>query len=227
MRTCKCMECGALLAIDDVNREFAFCQYCGTKIMLDDYRILNRVVDEAKIKEEETKQYISKRKYDMAERQQQYYARVKASKILAGLILLIIGVLMMVIGGIKGEATGDGNSVYYMIATIGMFPIMGAFYFLGSIDDEEKNIELDDRIKVPNAIGNYRKKNYIAVRTILNDAGFYNVRCIPMNDLSIGFIKKPDMVETVTIEGVDIGNVEKSVPNAPIVITYHSIREKS
>ncbi len=53
MRTCNCPNCNANLTIDDENRDFAFCQYCGVKIMLDDYRSTHRVVDEAKIKQAE------------------------------------------------------------------------------------------------------------------------------------------------------------------------------
>ena len=50
MRTCKCPNCNATLTIEDENRDFAFCQYCGAKIMLDDYRSTQRIIDEAKIK---------------------------------------------------------------------------------------------------------------------------------------------------------------------------------
>lgn len=34
MRACKCPGCGAELNIDDNNRDFAFCQYCGAKSCL-------------------------------------------------------------------------------------------------------------------------------------------------------------------------------------------------
>ena len=53
MRTCRCPSCEASITIDDESRDFAFCQYCGSRIMLDDYRSTHRVVDEAKIKQAE------------------------------------------------------------------------------------------------------------------------------------------------------------------------------
>ena len=66
MRACKCPGCGAELNIDDNNRDFAFCQYCGAKIMLDDYRSTQRIVDEARLKEAEIKM----RQLEMEERKQ-------------------------------------------------------------------------------------------------------------------------------------------------------------
>lgn len=59
--TLKCPECGATLNLDDSRKEY-FCTYCGTKILLDeeiqrqDVRIENRIIDEAAIEQEKTKQ---------------------------------------------------------------------------------------------------------------------------------------------------------------------------
>ena len=33
----KCPNCGADIALDDT-REFGFCSYCGTKVLLDEYK---------------------------------------------------------------------------------------------------------------------------------------------------------------------------------------------
>lgn len=59
--TLKCPECGATLNLNDSRKEY-FCTYCGTKILLDeeiqrqDVRIENRIIDEAAIEQEKTKQ---------------------------------------------------------------------------------------------------------------------------------------------------------------------------
>lgn len=59
--TLKCPECGATLNLDDSRKEY-FCTYCGAKILLDeeiqrkDIKIENRIVDEAAIEKEKTKQ---------------------------------------------------------------------------------------------------------------------------------------------------------------------------
>ena len=52
-----CPHCCAQLSID-MDRRQAFCQYCGTKLLLDDensININNRIVDEARLKEAEVR----------------------------------------------------------------------------------------------------------------------------------------------------------------------------
>ena len=50
-RTVKCPNCGGELTVKDENRDFMFCEYCGTKVRLDDYQETHRFVDEARIQE--------------------------------------------------------------------------------------------------------------------------------------------------------------------------------
>ncbi len=50
MRECVCPKCAANLTINDTNRDFAFCEFCGAKIMLDDYRMTQRIIDEAQLR---------------------------------------------------------------------------------------------------------------------------------------------------------------------------------
>ena len=50
-RTVKCPSCGAELTVKEGNRDFMFCEYCGTKVRLDDYQETHRFVDEARIQE--------------------------------------------------------------------------------------------------------------------------------------------------------------------------------
>ncbi len=52
-RTVKCPSCGGELTVKDENRDFMFCEYCGTKVRLDDYRETHCFVDEARLKEAE------------------------------------------------------------------------------------------------------------------------------------------------------------------------------
>lgn len=59
--TLKCPECGATLQLDQDRKE-CFCTYCGSKILLDeeiqkqDIRIEKRIIDEAAVEQEKTKQ---------------------------------------------------------------------------------------------------------------------------------------------------------------------------
>ncbi len=48
-RTVKCPSCGAELTVKDDNRDFMFCEFCGTKVRLDDYQETHRYVNEAEI----------------------------------------------------------------------------------------------------------------------------------------------------------------------------------
>lgn len=48
-RTVKCPSCGADLTVRDDNRDFMFCEFCGTKVRLDDYQETHRYVNEAEV----------------------------------------------------------------------------------------------------------------------------------------------------------------------------------
>lgn len=86
--TLKCPECGATLNLDGSRKEY-FCTYCGAKILLDeeiqrqDIKIENRIVDEAAIEKEKTKQ--EKQKWDF----------------LAGFIALILLFIVTIILNMK------------------------------------------------------------------------------------------------------------------------------
>lgn len=53
----KCPECGAQLKVDP-NREFVYCEYCGTKILLDKEEKITRTIDEAAIRKAEAEEKI-------------------------------------------------------------------------------------------------------------------------------------------------------------------------
>ena len=106
MRKCTCPNCNANLTIDDNNRDFAFCQYCGAKIMLDDYQVTERIIDEARIKESETERIIRLKELELEERKQLAKEKAKKNKIIASIILGITGILMIVVGGFLGQFSG-------------------------------------------------------------------------------------------------------------------------
>ncbi|MCR4795619.1 hypothetical protein SAMN02910265_00664 [Ruminococcus flavefaciens] len=56
MRACVCPKCGANLSLEDIKRDYAFCEFCGTKIMLDDFRMTKRIIDEAQLRKAEIEQ---------------------------------------------------------------------------------------------------------------------------------------------------------------------------
>ena len=66
-RTVKCPGCGADLTVKDDNRDFMFCEFCGTKIRLDDYQETHRFVDEARIQESKDAKELELKKMEFEE----------------------------------------------------------------------------------------------------------------------------------------------------------------
>ncbi len=63
----KCPSCGADVEYSG-DRQFFFCQYCGTKIVLDDIRTEQHIVDEAKLKRLEMRQQRHEERLERHER---------------------------------------------------------------------------------------------------------------------------------------------------------------
>ncbi len=128
----------------------------------------------------------------------------------------------MTLGYLAGSATGDSDSGFYMISMVGFFPLMGAAYIWLFSKDKDDD-DYGDKVKVP-TLSDYEKQSYMAIEAKFRGAGFTNIKCVPLNDLRIGFLKKPNMVESITINGNETtsgGN--KYFPDAAVVITYHSM----
>lgn len=89
-------------------------------------------------------QYLSQL-YGKAKKQQkaQSFTRgIKKSKLLQCLLLGTLGAVLMIIGFFGGSLSGDPDSPFYMIAMIGLFPIMGAgIYAMAGIKNNTRNNE--------------------------------------------------------------------------------------
>mgnify|MGYP004647004901 CR=1 FL=1 len=90
-RTVKCPGCGADLTVKDGNRDFMFCEYCGTKVRLDDYQETHRYVNEAEVKKVEAEKEIKLKQMEIDEKGE------KKALIVLG-IMGGIGILFMLIG---------------------------------------------------------------------------------------------------------------------------------
>ena len=65
----KCPECKADISLDD-EKEFGFCQYCGTKILFqNENKFIYKNIDEAKIKQAETDRLIKIKQIEIDEKQ--------------------------------------------------------------------------------------------------------------------------------------------------------------
>ena len=223
----KCPECGAALNIEE-GREQIFCSYCGTKIMVhNDNEHIYRHIDEAGIKQAETERIVRMKQMEIAEKKRLASERMTKTKIKISLILAVVGILMMTLGYLAGSATGDPDSGLYMISMVGFFPLMGAGYIWLFSKDKDEEEDYGDKAKVPSSISDYESKSYMAIAAMLESAGFTNIKCVPLNDLSTGWLKKPDMVESITINGHEVTSGGKKFPrDSAVVISYHSFSKR-
>ena len=73
-RAIRCPNCGAELYIKE-NRDFMFCEYCGTRVDLSDYRVIYQIIDEARIKESDNKKEVELKKIEIE------HARIKKEEL--------------------------------------------------------------------------------------------------------------------------------------------------
>lgn len=210
----KCPECGASLDVEE-GRQQIFCSYCGTKVMVqNDNEYIYRHIDEASIKQAEADKIVQLRKLEIIERKRAEAAKVKRVKIIVSILVVIIGIGLMIAGA------GMGGLVGLLVLEGVMF-----IWILSDKDKEDDELDFGDKVKVPSGISGYESKSYSAIEAMFVSAGFTNVRCVPLNDLTMGLLKKPGMVQSITIRGKEItSGGKKFSPDAPVVISYHSHR---
>lgn len=224
MRKLECPGCGANLELKEGNRDFAFCEFCGAKITFDDFRSTHRVVDEARLKEAETEQMIKLKQLEWAEKQEAENARKKQLKIKITVILGIICAVSFLIVVVT-------NSEFFLF--VGGLVFLAGFFILHSDyfqsnRNEGNSIADIGKIRVPDDIAGFIDENYEVVKSVLNSAGFTNIKCIPLNDLTTGLLNKPGTVDSITIDGIKVFRGGQTYPpHAEVIITYHSMSEQN
>lgn len=215
----KCPDCGASLDIEEGRTQF-FCTYCGAKVLVNnENEFVYRHIDEAGIKQAETDRIIKLKQMEIAEKKRASAEKTKVLKIIISLILAVVGIVIMVVGCLLGEDTGPTVLLSFFC---GSFLLLGVLCIWTYSEDKEDD-DYGDKVKVPSYISEYEKKSYAAIEAILRSAGFTNIRCVPLNDLTTGILKKPDMVDSITINGHEItSGGKKYSPDASVVISYHS-----
>lgn len=89
-RTIKCPSCGAELTVKDDNRDFMFCEFCGTKVRLDDYQETHRFVDEARIRESENEKELELKRMEFEEKKRKREDRNRWIVIVGCLVFMIL-----------------------------------------------------------------------------------------------------------------------------------------
>lgn len=225
MRSCRCPNCDANITVDDENREYTFCQYCGSKIMFDDYRSTQRIIDEAKIKQAETERIVRLKELELEE------TRLK-QKDISGKILfpiwIVLSLIVLAIVVYEWVILGERLNGVAMLFYIGG-PVIGggAHLIFKVIPEKEAKRTLIQKggIKFPKSLEPFTEQDYTIVQETLQSLGFCNITCVNLHDLPLGFLSlliRPGKVSSISVNGQKI---EKSgeiyLPNAPIVIRYH------
>lgn len=218
----KCPSCGADLPIEE-GREKIFCSFCGTPIILtNENEHIYRHIDEAGIKQAETNRMVRMRELDIEERREGRGDNLK--KILTT-IWLVLSLIVIVICIIKIAVEDDFTTGFLMLFYLGGPVVGGGGYLIFKLIPEkesEKVLMRSGGIRLPKDIVPYSEKNYEAILASLQRAGFCNVTCINMHDLTLGLFQKPGRVDSITVNGERLTSGGKVyLPDVPITISYH------
>ena len=211
----KCPACGADLSVEN-GREFSFCSYCGTKVMLsNDNEHIYRNIDEARIKEAETERMVLMRQLDMEEKSSVSKKLLVAVWIIGTAVLFILGIIGLSIDN-------EGLGICMMLGMcVGMWGGLGLFGM--SKKKKTKKYVGPNDVVITEAMEGYSDKNYNAAVLLFKGAGFTNVTTVPLNDLNMFNQKKNGQVDSVTINGNDEFEEGDVFPkNSNVLITYHS-----
>ena len=96
-RTVKCPGCGADLTVKDDNRDFMFCEFCGTKVRLDDYQETHRFVDEAKVRRVDAEHDIELKKLELEEKKMKDELKRSKQGAIIGLVMFCGGMLILIL----------------------------------------------------------------------------------------------------------------------------------
>ncbi|MCM1329045.1 MAG: IBR domain-containing protein [Ruminococcus sp.] len=94
----------------------------------------------------------------------------------------------------------------------------------------EIKIMYDYAIRMP-PLSRYKDSDYGLLVDALERAGFTNIKCVPLNDLVVGLMKRPGKIASISINGSELYSETSDwsvstkwyLPNAKITISYHSL----
>lgn len=91
-----CPNCNANLDDIDPSRPFCYCQYCGTKIALDDGTIRKEthIYDEAKIKETESSERVKMREMDLEREHSKQMNEILKYVLIFAAVLFAVGIVL-------------------------------------------------------------------------------------------------------------------------------------
>ncbi len=207
----KCPACGADIPMEDGQRT-VYCSYCGSKLMLqNDNEHIIRNIDEARVKEAETERILKLRALDIQEQEKARIRRMKGLSYKTALGIGAVGLVFLLFLPALGV----------LLTLLAM-----ALAFITFVKEDHQTptrVLQEDEIVITEGLCNCKKMHFEQVIGIFRNAGFQNVRSVPIRDLSVFQSKKEGLVESVTLDGdMDffIGDIYSKY--ADVLITYHS-----
>lgn len=210
-----CPKCLAELSYEK-GREQMFCQYCGTKLLINDENTYTyRHVDEAEVRRVENEKDIKMKELELEEvtmnAQQARFDKYTKVWLTSVIVLLVLGLFGSMVRN-------------YSLArcwTLGLIVGIWGFVLLKKMGKEEKSRGIG--VEITDGLIEYKNKNYNTVKLLFKQAGFSNIKVVPLNDLGLFGKKKDGMVESVLInnsEKIKKGDVYPL--DSKIIIMYHS-----
>ncbi len=164
---------------------------------------------------EKNREYNEKRlKLAISQRMETQKLYIKIISVAAVIILLILGYFF-----IKDKATETIGGILFMG---GIALAIFAFVHLPKKMAQREVIKKGG-ILFPTGLEPINEKNYQAIKITLIQLGFKNISEINKHDVLLGIFNKPDLVESIMINGENAVPGKAYLPDAPIVITYLGI----
>ena len=218
----ECPFCGAKISVEDPNNHF-FCSYCGGKLKL---KLKNNPTlspsSVADLKRAETEQILAMNQIKVNEENRIADKESQKSRKKTSIVVACIGSFLLIVCWFIAKASGDPDSPFYMLSMLGLLCLISIPIILDHKDDnDESRVFKDGKVEAPYCVDESNHMSYLDVADEFRSAGFINVNCKPLNDLTLGFIKEPDIVDSITING-HIATSGRYFPDDIVIIYYHS-----
>ena len=119
-----CPNCNANLEVKG-DRDFIYCEHCGTKIIIDKEEQVSRHIDEARIREADVSEKIRLKELELAlfQKQRRFVLIIVGGII--GVILLIAAIYLLFFSKAKSEAQNGAFWIFYMVFMVALVYLAG------------------------------------------------------------------------------------------------------
>lgn len=227
LNSVKCPECGANLPVE-AGRKKLFCSYCGTQVIVtDENEHVYRYIDEAGIIQSDNSKEVRMRELDIEERRGFFHDNLNKNLMTIWLIVsLVLIILAIGIMFFAGDEDGEGPMYGFAFLVYVCGPIVGggAYLVFKYLPDRanDKILSQSGGIRFPKGFEPFSESNYEVIYSQLQNAGFTNINCVNLHDLTLGILTKPGKIDKITVNGNQITSGGRIyLPNTLITITYH------